>query len=292
MGRETAFGVLRHLQSDEVQHILVELTWQAKHKGRTAFLGPEEDWQADGRVALAEELVKHGHRVCHIRRDGALEKHSAGTQMPDFLVQEEARLRKIHAQRQAGELHRPEKSAVDRSTEAVARSLASEKTQVDVSAELRDAENQDALVKAQKRMVRLQVSANKKEPGLGKKELVGVPSHIAREAAAVRERLEAKKADKSKGTSTPKVDTNYVDHSSSAAASSSEPPQEWSVGQTEVQNAPARPPVDSGTMAEPVEPEHVEPELVEPERRRRWGSSDPRPENVSRRWGNHGDRKT
>ena len=58
VGRETAYGTLKHLQSDEVQHILVELVWQAKHGGRTAFLGLEEDWRADGRVALAEERTK------------------------------------------------------------------------------------------------------------------------------------------------------------------------------------------------------------------------------------------
>ena len=282
VGRETAFGVLRHLQSDEVQHILVEVAWQAKHSGRTAFLGPEEDWRADGRVALAEELAKHGHEIRHIRRDGSVEEHGKAWtvgDMPDFLAQEESRLRKIHAQRQAGELHRPEKSAVDRSTEAVARSLASEKTQVDVSAELRDAENQDALVKAQKRMVRLHVSAGKKEPGLGKKQLVAVPSHIAREAAAVRERLEAKKGEKSKDSSTSKTGRAEAEqvYSSSAAASSSfaAPGQRETTGvdESQVREAP-----DVEGFGESVEPQ-------EPERRRRWGSSDPE-QRVGRRWGN------
>lgn len=192
VGRESALGVLRHMQSDEVQHILVELVWQAKHHGRTAFLGPEEDWRSDGRLAIGEELVKHGHEVRHVRQDGGLEDHEAQEVMPDFLVQEEARLRKLQAQRKAGELVRVEKS-VDRSTEAVARALASEKLEVDVAAELRDAENQDELARAQKRMVRLQVSASKAQD-MGKKQLVAVPSHVLREAAVVRERLEAKKA--------------------------------------------------------------------------------------------------
>ncbi|CAJ1432931.1 unnamed protein product [Effrenium voratum] len=207
VGKESAFGVLRHMQSDEasggsgkrVQHILVELVWQAKHRGVTCFLGLE-DWREDGvRLAVAEELAKHGHRVRHLLSDGSEEPHETGAGMPDFLVQEEARLRKVQAQRKAGELRGPEKSAVERSTEAVARSLASAKAQVDVGAELRDAENQDALVKAQKRMVRMQVTEGKKEPGLNKKELVGLPAHLLREAAAVRERMESKKGEKKDG---------------------------------------------------------------------------------------------
>ena len=196
VGRETAWGTLKHLESDEVQHILVELVWRAKHHGRTAFLGQEEDWRADGRLVVAEELEKHGHAVQHVRSEGSLERHTVGVEIPDFLLQEESRLRKVHAQRKAGELHRPEKSAVNRSLESVARSLATEKTQVDVGAELRDAENQTDLLRAQKRMVRLQMSESKKEAGLSKKELVAVPTHIAREAASIREKVEAKQKEK------------------------------------------------------------------------------------------------
>ena len=271
VGRETAYGTLKHLQSDEVQHILVELVWQAKHGGRTAFLGLEEDWRADGRVALAEELVKHQHRVHHIRGDGSIEEHQeswSGQVLPDFLLQEEGRLRKIHAQRQAGELQRVEKS-VDRSTEAVARSLATEKTQIDVSAELRDAENQDALARAQKRMVRLQVSANKKEAGLGKKQLIGVPSHIAREAAAVRERLDAKKGDQkakeSKESKEHSETTEPLDHGSSAAASSTSLPSHV----LQVASAVSSRAAPAGSS------DH-------PEERRRWGAREGT--NVVRRW--------
>ena len=289
VGRETAYGTLKHLQSDEVQHILVELVWQAKHGGRTAFLGLEEDWRADARVALAEELAKHGHTVHHVRADGSIEDHEVGIEMPDFLLQEESRLRKIHAQRQAGELQRVEKS-VDRSTEAVARSLATEKMQIDVSAELRDAENQDALTRAQKRMVRLQVSASKKEAGLGKKELVAVPSHIAKEAAAVREKLEAKKADKMKGKNSSGASTEPRDHGS-MAASSTDVPNHMSLQ--------AEPSVDEvsgvGMLAQPSEtnppdmgyPSTGDLESTEQERRRRWG---PREESsaaastIPRRW--------
>jgi len=196
VGRETAYGTLKHLQSDEVQHILVELCWQAKWRGRTAFLGNDEDWRADGRLAVAEELAKHGHHIEHIMANGACEIHTVGMDMPDFLLQEESRLRKVHAQRQAGEFHQREKSAVDRSTEAVARTLTTEKPEFDVSAELRDAENQTDLVRAQKRMVRMQYSESKKEPGLGKKKLLAMPAHIARQAEEARLRNEAKKVKK------------------------------------------------------------------------------------------------
>ena len=222
VGRETAWGTLKHLQSDEVQHILVELIWRAKHHGRTVFLGQEEDWRADGRLAIAEELEHHGHAVQHVRSEGSLERHAAGMQMPDFLLQEEARLRKVHAQRKAGELHRPEKSAVNRSLESVARSLATEKVQVDVGAELRDAESQTELDRAQKRMVRLQMMESKKEAGLSKKELVAVPAHIAREAAVVQERNEARQKEKrEKLKSTGTMGTSQVPESSQSASSSS-----------------------------------------------------------------------
>lgn len=209
---------MRHMQSDEVQHILVELVWQAKHGGRTAFLGHEEDWKADHRLAIAEELTKHGHRVKHIDAGGACEAHVPDTPMPDFLLQEEARLRKVHAQRKAGELKRPEKSAVDRSSEAVARTLAADKVAVDVGAELRDAVSQDELVRAQKRMVRMQVAEDKKEAGLSKKVLLSVPGHIAREAAEKREKLDAK-AKESKGKH--KQDSPAPEEGSGSASSKS-----------------------------------------------------------------------
>ncbi|CAK0887116.1 unnamed protein product [Prorocentrum cordatum] len=222
VGRETAFGVLRHLQSDEVQHVLVELVWRAKHSGRTAFLGSEEDWRADGvRLAVGEELSRHGHVVEHEDNSGALERHDWGRELPGFLLQEEARLRKLDAQRRAGELQRPEKSAADRSTEAVARALAVEKTRVDVSAELRDAESQTDLIRAQRRMVRLQAAADKQEQGLGKKALVAVPGHVQREAARLREHAEAKKAEKAK----PDAAGNVPE--TSGGASSSCPRPAW-----------------------------------------------------------------
>lgn len=148
-------------------------------------------------MAVAEALAKHGHLIEHIAADGSCEKHALGVDTPDFLVREEAQLRRVHAQRQAGELYRPQKSAVDRSTEAVARTLAAEKVHVDVSAELRDAESQTDLARIQKRMVRMHMAETKKEPGLSRKALSSVPAHIAKEAAVTRARVEAKKAEKS-----------------------------------------------------------------------------------------------
>ncbi|CAJ1443009.1 unnamed protein product [Effrenium voratum] len=271
VGKESAFGVLRHMQSDEVQHILVELVWQAKHRGVTCFLGLE-DWREDGvRLAVAEELAKHGHRVRHLLSDGSEEPHETGAGMPDFLVQEEARLRKVQAQRKAGELRGPEKSAVERSTEAVARSLASAKAQVDVGAELRDAENQDALVKAQKRMVRMQVTEGKKEPGLNKKELVGLPAHLLREAAAVRERMESKKGEKKDGGVVANVSGRGEEPPASNAASSS--------------SGPALPaPSEAAPGGYPVPDSHperrwgkAEKEVLEGQEKRRWGRRDANP---------------
>ena len=66
---------------------------------------------------IAEELVAHSHRVEHIARDGSVEVHEAGTSLPNFIVQEESKLRKVSAMRKAGELHRPDKSSVSRSTD-------------------------------------------------------------------------------------------------------------------------------------------------------------------------------
>ena len=262
VGRETAWGTLRHLESEEVQHILVELVWRAKHHGRTVFLGQEEDWRADGRLAIAEEVAKHGHTVQHVRSEGSLERHTIGMEVPDFLLQEEAQLRKIDAQRRAGELHRPDKSAVNRSLESVARSLATEKTRIDVSAELRDAESQTDLVRAQKRMVRLQMHESRKETGLSKKELVAVPAHIAREASAVWERTQAKKENKVKST----AGSSSVSQAPQSSASSSHP------AQTATEAASL-----AGASAKDKDEAQVDlvEEQVQPDTRRRWGHALP-----------------
>mmetsp|Transcript_7240 Transcript_7240/g.15972 ORF Transcript_7240/g.15972 Transcript_7240/m.15972 type:complete len:954 (+) Transcript_7240:2-2863(+) len=246
VGKESAFGVLRHLKSDEVQHILVELVWQAKHKGPTAFLGSEEDWRNDNRLVIANELVAHSHRVEHIlparpsqeprhsqrpsssssivnnssnnnnnndNSHGAagpgdssstgprIEVHPLDVEPPDFLVQEEAKLKKVAAMRKAGELRRVEKSSVDRSTEAIARRLVEEKQVYDVQSELREAQNQDDLVKAQRKVVRMQIAQSKKEVGLETKKMVGAPKYVLEEARKQHEVWQAKEKAKKEGSS-------------------------------------------------------------------------------------------
>ena len=92
VGKESAYGILRHMQSDEVRHILVELAWQAKHRGPTAFLGREDDWHLDHRSVIAEELARlkqskflyqisiaqelatHGRPVLHVSSNKSLQQ--------------------------------------------------------------------------------------------------------------------------------------------------------------------------------------------------------------------------
>eukprot|EP00438_Fugacium_kawagutii_P005691 Skav227821 [mRNA] locus=scaffold948:273933:277061:+ [translate_table: standard] len=75
-------------------------------------------------------------------------------------VQEEERLRKLEKQRQAGELHRPEKSAVDRSSEVPWEVPSSPPGQggtwIDAMDELRAASNQVELERVQRNLARLQ----------------------------------------------------------------------------------------------------------------------------------------
>ncbi|CAK9084023.1 Hypothetical protein SCF082_LOCUS39874 [Durusdinium trenchii] len=123
IGRESAYGTLAHIRSDEGQHTLVELAWQAKRK-RTAFLGSQELWNEDNRQVIADELVKAGHQVLHVRSDGSTEQHVPGTQYPDWLVREEERLKLLEKKRQAGEAEKVSKSRLERSSEAVASRLA------------------------------------------------------------------------------------------------------------------------------------------------------------------------
>eukprot|EP00747_Dinoflagellata_sp_TGD_P078026 gnl/TRDRNA2_/TRDRNA2_159866_c0_seq1.p1 gnl/TRDRNA2_/TRDRNA2_159866_c0~~gnl/TRDRNA2_/TRDRNA2_159866_c0_seq1.p1 ORF type:complete len:282 (+),score=68.48 gnl/TRDRNA2_/TRDRNA2_159866_c0_seq1:105-950(+) len=104
----------------------------------------------------------------------------------------------MEAARKAGELKRPEKSSTTRSTEAVARMLTMEKDTFDVGAEIRDAENQTDLNRAQKKVVRMQAAENRKEAGLSKKTLVGAPKYVLEAAREEQERFAAKKAEKAK----------------------------------------------------------------------------------------------
>eukprot|EP00913_Durusdinium_trenchii_P009616 g9034.t1 len=160
LGRESAYGILKHVQTDEAQHALIELAWHAKRQ-KTCFLGFDPDWHLDARQVVADEMLRAGHRVWHIAHAGEAEEHGpVNRKLPDFLVQEEERLRKLEKQRQAGELLRPEKS-VDRSSEAVASKLMQPSKEplafrIDAMDELRAASNQMELERVQRNLARQQ----------------------------------------------------------------------------------------------------------------------------------------
>lgn len=155
LGRESAYGILKHVKTDEARHALVELLWHAK-RSRACFLGFDQDWRLDGRQVVAQELSDLGHTIKHIDGTGAVEEHERGRKLPDFLLQEEERLRKLEKQRQAGELQRPEKSSVDRSSEAVASRLLRPSQEVDAMEALREASNQVELERVQRNLARMQ----------------------------------------------------------------------------------------------------------------------------------------
>merc|ERR1712176_580632 len=123
IGKESAYGTLAHIKSDEGKHTLVELAWQAKRK-HTAFLGVHEIWQHDSRLVVADALTRAGHTVLHVSSDGSADTHEVMCEYPDWLVREEERLKTLEKKRHAGELGAPQKSRVDRSSETVASKLA------------------------------------------------------------------------------------------------------------------------------------------------------------------------
>lgn len=115
--------------------------------------------------------------------------------MPEHLVGEEARLRSLEKQRAAGELKRPSKSAVFRSTEHVAQRLTQPQKEIDVGAELRKANTQAELCRIQRRMADLQRRAEDNsdvKAGLGPK-LLNVNKWVAAQADEQRENLVAGK---------------------------------------------------------------------------------------------------
>lgn len=199
LGRESAYGILPHMATDEARHALIELVWHAKRK-RTAFLGFEEDWRLDVRQVVANELVKLGHTVKHIDSTGATEDHEIVEQYPHFILQEEEKLRKLDKMRQAGELKRPEKSAVDRSTEAVALRLARPAEAVDAMEELRAARNQHELAQVQRKLARIHRVAETKE-GLAAKVVTNTPQWILEEAREQQAWIAQKKAEKLEASS-------------------------------------------------------------------------------------------
>lgn len=194
LGRQSAYGTLAHIKTDEGQHTLVELVWQAKRK-RTAFLGAEELWHNDARQVPAEVLSQAGHTVEHVRSDGSTERHESGIEYPDWLVREEDRLKMLEKKRQAGELGKPQKSRVDRSSEAVASRLATPAEEVDAMEEMRGAANQKELVVAQKKLARFQRIAEEKGL-LAAKVVKNTPEWILEDARKQAEWVAAKKQEK------------------------------------------------------------------------------------------------
>ncbi|CAJ1440948.1 unnamed protein product [Effrenium voratum] len=194
LGRETAYGILKHVKTDEAQHALIELVWHAK-RGGTCFLGFDQDWRLDRRQVIADEVVAAGHSVKHINSTGSTEDHDPHRKLPDFIVSEEERLRKLEQQRRAGELLRPEKSAVDRSSEAVASQLMRPSKEIDAMDELRAAANQVELERAQRNLARLQRLGDK-HGALAHKVVKAAPQWVLDEARQQEEWIAKKKAEK------------------------------------------------------------------------------------------------
>lgn len=198
IGRESAYGVLAHIESDEGKHTLVELAWQAARK-RTAFMGSEEYWQDDARQVIAEKFALAGHTVHHVDSTGGLARHSTGVVWPDWLQRQEERLRLLEKKRQAGEMAAPQKSRTDRSSEVVAAALTRPPEEVDAMREMRDAANQKELVVAQRKLARYQRIAEEKG-ALAKKVVTSTPHWIMEDARKQAEWVAAKKQEKDKAT--------------------------------------------------------------------------------------------
>jgi hypothetical protein len=149
----------------------------------------------DHRQVIAMELVKYGHCVKHILEHGGVEDHPTDCKLPDFIMNEEEKLKTLEKMRQAGELKRAEKSSVDRSTEAVASRLDRPATVIDAMDEMRAAGNQVELERAQKRLARVQRIADHKSL-LANKVLTNTPQWILDEAKEQEAWIAQKKAEK------------------------------------------------------------------------------------------------
>lgn len=191
LGREGAYGMWKHLQEDEGRNLLAELVWWARRK-RTAFLGFQGEWQHDRRLAIAARLRQAGHRVLHVEADGSTTEHPEHMELPDFITGEEAKLRMLEKQRLAGDLKRPQKSAVSRSTESVAQRLTQPQKEIDAGSELRKANTQAELCRIQRRLADLQRRSDDSDAkaGLGPK-LLHVNKWVKAEAAKQQENIAA-----------------------------------------------------------------------------------------------------
>jgi len=193
LGRESAYGILKHLREDEGRNTLAELVWHAQRK-RSAFLGAEEEWRNDQRLAIAVMLREAGHRVMHVATDCSLEEHPLDSHIPEHIAGEEARLRAVEKRRAAGEDAQGQKSAVSCSTEAVAQQLSRPREVIDAGAELRKATTQRELCNIQRRLADLQRKSEEQDAqaGLGPN-LLHVNKWIKAEAAQQRANLAAGK---------------------------------------------------------------------------------------------------
>jgi len=220
IGRESAYGTLAHVKTDEGRHTLVELVWQANRK-RTAFLGKEELWHHDARQVVAEELTKAGHDIEHVCSDGSIERHKLGVEYPDWLVREEERLKVLEKKRQAGELEKPQKSRTDRSSEAIASKLARPADEVDAMKELSNAANQKELIVAQRKLARYQRIAEDKG-ALATKVVKNVPQWVQDDAHKQAEWVSAKRKEKAEkaenATEEPSVASHHVGNECASGA--------------------------------------------------------------------------
>jgi len=257
LGRESAYGILKHVKTDEAQHALIELAWHAK-RGRTCFLGFDPNWKHDHRQVIAEELVLAGHCVKHIDSTGATEDHQRIDKWPDFIVQEEERLRTLEKQRQVGDLRRQEKSAVDRSSEAVAAKLMKPQQEIDAMDELRAASNQVELERAQRNLARLQRIGDK-HGALANKVVKAAPQWVLDQAREQVEWIAKKKAEKKAAEEDEKQAELQGQPSSSSAEAA-----------TASTGSPASEPSEESWESEPCAPAAVEgPVLGRPGRT--WG---------------------
>lgn len=193
LGRESAFGILKHLREDEGKNTLAELVWHARRK-RATFLGSEENWRDDHRCAIAARLQQAGHRVLHILSSGETEEQPRELELPDHVVGEEARLRLLEKKKLAGDMEKPHKSAASRGTEVIAQRLSQTRQEIDVGAELRKATTQRELCNIQRRLADLQRRSETSDAkaGLGPK-LLHVNKWVKAEAARQQVNLDAGK---------------------------------------------------------------------------------------------------